>query len=438
MIRPEIMQALAGGGLTAQDYAGLTPEQIQAVASHGQQDRQLLHGLVSDMQQSEMQERKQSFDEMHQNRTFELMKNQESRAKMQMLVDTGFKAAGHMLQQRQLQLEALRTDSAIKTDEKQREKLGLEIDSINRQVKLLNTLDTTYVETPFKSADGKDNGMMSLGALMFAGSGMPEMAFKYAAAKNLGTLSSSGIPGLGIGGSGSGESNAEQVRAIQHHMWMKKGLNSEAAHIMSTLGGELTTPADIADRLKNDTDFMKIKTDAERKAYTERIANEHNDWVIKTYTGKNQTEWQQYSKEVEEEVKRRTSALAGTVDMVAGNSTSTSAAEPNADEPETLPPDYAVRLNALENSLSESERKAMEKQYPAWFQESKTYGRKVLKPNAVNLIVKEIAGRGSDFASDAAVDINQFLLELMQKDPLANRTAENRSRADWLRGVVNR
>lgn len=430
MIRPEIMQALTTGGLTADDYAGMTPEQIQAVAGHGQKDRQLLHGVISDMQQSEMQERKQDFEEMHQNRTFDLLKNQETRAKMQMFVDTGFKAASHMLQQKQLQLESMRTNSAIATDKAQRDKLNLEIAAINRQTGLLNTLDTTYVETPFKSGDGKDKGLMSLGALMMAGSGTTELAFKYAAAKNLGTLGGgSGIPGLG--GSGSGDSNAEQVRAIQHHMWMKKGLTSEAAHIMSTLGGELTTAADVEDRLKNDTDFMKIKTPEERRAFAEQKAAEHNDWVIQTYTGKNQSEWQRYSAEINEQRAR----AAGQDNSTQSDS---SAAATNSESSSTEDVDYTAKLNELNKSLSASEQQALAKKYPEWFHYSETYGKKVLKPNAVRLIAKELAGRSSDFVSDAGTDINQFLIELMQKDPLANRTAENKQRADYMRGVVNR
>ena len=61
-----------------------------------------------------------------------------------------------------------------------------------------------------------------------------------------------------------------------------------------------------------------------------------------------------------------------------------------------------------------------------------------MKPNVVNLIAKEIGGRTGTFVNDAAIDINQFLLELMQKDPLANRMSENKERAAYMKGVVNR
>lgn len=423
MIRPEIMQALAGGGLTAQDYAGLTPEQIQAVAGHGQHDRNALFGVVQNMQQAEMQTRKQDFDEMHQNRTFQLMQDQERRAQFQTLVDMGFKAAAHQLDQRRLQLENMRTRSAMNVDEAQRKKLDLEIEDIRKQRERVSMLDDTYIEVPIKDKDGKPTSTMSLGALFAGGSEFANTAFKFAVAKNLGGTGfdgSSGIPGLG---GGSGESNAEQVRAIKRQMFLDQGLDPKAAHIMSTMDGVLTTPEKVFDQFKNDKLITTMPPD-QLKAFIEDTVYKYNDWIYKTYTGKNQAEWKSAARTVQEQT---------------GGGTTNSSSSSTGMTMDSLSPEQRIEAaNKIDAALDASTKKMMEEKYPEWFQYSETYGRKTLKPNVVNLIAKEISGRAGTFVDDAAMDINQFLLELMQKDPLANRMTENKERAAHMKNVVNR
>ena len=81
--------------------------------------------------------------------------------------------------------------------------------------------------------------------------------------------------------------------------------------------------------------------------------------------------------------------------------------------------------------------KNLQKQYPAWFEYSDVYKKKVLKPNVVLLIGKELSGRSSQFASDATKDIGMWLEEIMRDDPEARKQA-NVNRANYMKGVVNR
>ena len=426
MINPEVLKAISGNGLTAGDYAGLTPEQINMVAGHGQQDRSQQLGLVMNMQQNEMAERKQQFDEMHADRTFQLMQNQEIRQRYQMLIDTGFKAASHQLQQKQLGLEEMKTNAAIATDKVQQEKLQLEIDAIKRQQSKLELLDKTYVETPFASVDG--NNKMSLGALLAGGQGLTEIAYKYAAAKNLkGAGGGLGGTGLGLGlGVGGDDSNAEQVRAIQTHMWMKKGLTLEAATIMSTMGGTLTTPEKTFEALQKDPQF-NILSDDQKRQKAVMLAEAHNDWAVQTYTGNNVREWQALQQEVLDEAKRKQQEAQDA-------QTKTKPAETPAATPT---PSSSMNVQQLEQSLTESEMQNLQKQYPAWFEYSDVYKKKVLKPNAVLLIGSELAGRSSQFASDASKNIGMWVEELMRSDPEARKQA-GANRAKYMKGVVNR
>ena len=164
-----VIQALGGGGLTASDYAGLTPEQIQAVAQHGQNDRKLLSGIVSDMRQQDLAEEKQAFDEMHSNRMFQVMQNQEAREQFKMLVNGGMEMAKVGLEKKRLGLEAQRTASQLKKDDMEMRGLDAEYEQTMLQHDMLQKMTTKFVEVPgMADADGKP-AKMSVGEAYAAG-----------------------------------------------------------------------------------------------------------------------------------------------------------------------------------------------------------------------------------------------------------------------------
>lgn len=154
-IRPEIIQAISGGGLAAEDYAGLTPEQIAMVSGQGQKDRQIMLGTVMDMQQQELAERKQTQEEMHQNRMFSIMQRQEARAEFQAIHSQFMDRAQLGLQKQRLQLERMQTEASLQTHGMEQEKIGLQLNELKYQQDTLNKMKDRFVEIPgYQDADG--------------------------------------------------------------------------------------------------------------------------------------------------------------------------------------------------------------------------------------------------------------------------------------------
>lgn len=168
-INPEVLSAIGGNGLTAGDYAGMTPEQIAMVAGQGQKDRQIMLGTVMDMSQQELAERKQAQEEMQQDRMFKMMQRQEARAEFQTMHSAMFDQMKYALDKKRLGLEAQQTQAALANSGLEREKLTLQLDELKRQKETLGKMQDKYLEMPGYT-DEKGNPLkMSIGELYAMG-----------------------------------------------------------------------------------------------------------------------------------------------------------------------------------------------------------------------------------------------------------------------------
>lgn len=155
-IDPKIISAIGGGGLTAADYAGLTPEQIQMVAGQGQKDRQIMLGTVMDMSQQELAERKQQNDEFMQNEQLKLMRRKEARDEFQTMHSVYMGNLEHVLKKKQIELDSLRTNAAVNADKKQLEVLDAQLKDLTRQREVVDGLRSREVVVPgLEGDDGK-------------------------------------------------------------------------------------------------------------------------------------------------------------------------------------------------------------------------------------------------------------------------------------------
>ncbi len=106
-----LIQAMRGGRLTAADYAGMTPEQMQAVHGMGMQNKQMALGMFQQHQEEARHQRQESFQReqfRHQkevSRTqLELAQRQDVRQELQRVTDNMFKMATMKMQEKQLQM----------------------------------------------------------------------------------------------------------------------------------------------------------------------------------------------------------------------------------------------------------------------------------------------------------------------------------------------
>lgn len=168
-VRPEILAAISGGGLSAGDYAGMTPEQIAMVAGQGQKDRNMQIGLVENMRQSELAEQKQTQEEMHQDRMFKLMQQQEARQEFQAIHGAMFDHMSYGLQQQKLALEKMQTSAALANSSMERKKLDMQLKELNEQKLTLDKMRDHYLEIPgYTNQDGTPL-KMSIGELYATG-----------------------------------------------------------------------------------------------------------------------------------------------------------------------------------------------------------------------------------------------------------------------------
>lgn len=152
----ETMEHVAGYGLTAADYAGMTPEQIMAVAAHGQKDRQIIYDATSDIERQKMEERKQDFEEAYKTTMLELMQNQDARDEFRAVNDAMLGQMTMKLQQQQLELSRMQIDSSLSLNSLQRKALQMEIEEKQKEIGFLNKIRNTQVVLPFKDAEGND------------------------------------------------------------------------------------------------------------------------------------------------------------------------------------------------------------------------------------------------------------------------------------------
>ena len=187
-VSTEVLQAIGGNGLTAGDYAGLTPEQIQSVAGHGQQDRQLLFSVAQQMQDQALAERKQQFEEQHQDRVFKLMQRQDARADFESMHKTLMDKAQLGIQQQRLQLERAQVGASMANAEMERKVKQRQLAMLDAQDKTVSAMKNNYMEVEgYTDAEGNPlklsiGELYSLGALDKA----IETGLKRSAAKTLG------------------------------------------------------------------------------------------------------------------------------------------------------------------------------------------------------------------------------------------------------------
>jgi len=168
-VRPEVLAAISGGGLTAGDYAGMTPEQIAMVAGQGQKDRSMQIGMMESMRQSELAERKQTHEEMQQDRMFKLMQRQEARQEFQTMHSAMFDQMKFGLEKQKLALEKAQTGAALENASLEREKLGLQLKELKQQKDTLDKMKDSYLEVPGYTDQDGNPLKMSVGELYAMG-----------------------------------------------------------------------------------------------------------------------------------------------------------------------------------------------------------------------------------------------------------------------------
>ena len=168
-INPEVLSAIGGGGLTASDYAGLTPEQISMVAGQGQKDRQIMLGTVMDMYQQELAERKQQQEEMQQNRMFKMMQRQEARQEFQAIHSAMFDHMQLGVQKQRLALEKKQIDASLSNAGLEREKLEIQLKDLRHAEDTLGKMKDRYLEVPGYTDEAGNPLKMSIGELRAMG-----------------------------------------------------------------------------------------------------------------------------------------------------------------------------------------------------------------------------------------------------------------------------
>jgi len=168
-VRPEVLNAISGGGLTADDYAGLTPEQISAVAGQGQKDRQIMLGTVMEMSQQELADRKQQQDELHQDRMFKMMQRQDARADFETMNKTMLDQAQLALAKQRMSLEAAQTKASINASNISAEMHSFQLNKLKSQEDLIGKMKDVKMDVPGYTDESGKPLKMSVGDIYTLG-----------------------------------------------------------------------------------------------------------------------------------------------------------------------------------------------------------------------------------------------------------------------------
>ena len=129
-----VVEAFRGGGLTAADYAGMTPEQMQMVHGAGMQNAQMAVGIMQNQQeqqyrqaQAQFQREQFEFQKQVEHQRMELAKRADVRAEVDIMTNHMFKAADHKLRKQEMELNE-------KYITAQMGKLSMETDALKEQM----------------------------------------------------------------------------------------------------------------------------------------------------------------------------------------------------------------------------------------------------------------------------------------------------------------
>ena len=250
-LSPEVLTAISGGGLTAGDYAGMTPEQIAMVAGQGQKDRSMQISMVENMRQSELAERKQTQEEMQQDRMFKLMQRQEARQEFQAMHSAMFDQMNYGLQKQKLALEKAQTQATLQNAGLEREKLDLQLNELRQQKATLDKMKDSYLEVPgYTDAEGKPL-KMSIGELYAMGA--------------LDKVIDAGLKKTVYGG--TGRSKVVELREYMVTTAKDMGASEHVQNMIKLMGPEMfkgMTRQKMLELRKNDTLFQ-LKSPEERE-----------------------------------------------------------------------------------------------------------------------------------------------------------------------------
>ena len=130
------IQALQGSNLSAADYAGMSPEQMQAVHGMGMQNKQMALGLMQNQQeqqyrqeQAQFQRDQFEFQKQVERQRMELAKRADVRAEVDSMTNLMFKAADHKLRQQEMVLSQRLTTAQL-------DKLGVETNALKDQLEM--------------------------------------------------------------------------------------------------------------------------------------------------------------------------------------------------------------------------------------------------------------------------------------------------------------
>ena len=131
-----VVEAFRGGGLTAADYAGMTPEQMQMVHGAGMQNAQMALGIMQNQQeqqyrqeQAQFQREQFEFQKQVEHQRMELAKRADVRAEVDIMTNQMFKAADYKLRQQELDLSRRLTTAQLG-------KLGAETIALKDQLEI--------------------------------------------------------------------------------------------------------------------------------------------------------------------------------------------------------------------------------------------------------------------------------------------------------------
>lgn len=168
-INQGVYQALAGSGLSAQDYAGLTPEQIQMVAQQGTHDRQLISGVISDMRQQDAVERKQNYEEMHQDRVFKIMQRQDARQEFETLHNAMLNDVKIQMEKRKLALDEMQTRSSLANNALARKQAQVQLAGLKKNMNALDSMQNVTMQIPGFNDEKGQPIKMTIGQLSAVG-----------------------------------------------------------------------------------------------------------------------------------------------------------------------------------------------------------------------------------------------------------------------------
>lgn len=255
-VRPEVLAAIGGGGLTAGDYAGMTPEQIAMVAGQGQKDRAMQIGMVENMRQGELAEQKQAYEEMHQDRMFKLMQRQEARQEFQTMHSAMFDQMKMGLEKKKFELEKMQTQATLANAGLERTKLNMQLKELQQQKDTIDKMKDSYLEVPgYTGADGKPL-KMSIGELYAMGA--------------LDKVIDAGLKKTVYGG--TGRSKVVELREYMVSTAKDMGASEHVQNMIKLMGPELfkgMTRQKMLEMRKNDTLFQ-LKSPEEREAEINR------------------------------------------------------------------------------------------------------------------------------------------------------------------------